>query len=78
MKKLSLKNLNLGVNDLLQKQQLKSIFGGYGSGSCGYKSPNGEVWCGLSANQAAAAAANNGGYWCCQSCASNGGSASYC
>lgn len=32
MKKLSLKNLNLGVKDLLQREQLKSVFGGYNFG----------------------------------------------
>ncbi len=31
MKKLSLKKLNLGVGDLLQRDELKSVFGGYGS-----------------------------------------------
>ena len=28
MKKLSLKSLNLGANDLLQRNQLKTVFGG--------------------------------------------------
>ncbi|OQD42717.1 hypothetical protein BUL40_09355 [Croceivirga radicis] len=32
MKKLSLKKLNLGADELLQKEQLKTVFGGYGSG----------------------------------------------
>ena len=32
MKKLSLKKLNLNVSDLLKKEQLKSVFGGYGGG----------------------------------------------
>lgn len=32
MKKLSLKMLNLNHDDLLQREQLKSIFGGYGGG----------------------------------------------
>lgn len=30
MKKLNLKKLNLGADDLLQREQLKSVFGGYG------------------------------------------------
>ncbi len=30
MKKLSLKNLKLEANDMLQRDQLKSVFGGYG------------------------------------------------
>ncbi|WP_026808949.1 hypothetical protein [Arenibacter latericius] len=34
MKKLSLKNLKLNSNDLLQREQLRSVFGGYGGGSC--------------------------------------------
>lgn len=35
MKKLSLKKLNLAADDLLQKEQLKTIFGGYGGlGTC--------------------------------------------
>ena len=33
MKKLSLKNLKLEANDMLQRNQLKTVFGGY-SGSC--------------------------------------------
>ncbi len=32
MRKLSLKNLKLEAIDMLQKNQLKSIFGGYGGG----------------------------------------------
>lgn len=32
MKKLSLKSLNLETKDLLQKNQLKAVFGGYGGG----------------------------------------------
>ncbi|MFS4457135.1 hypothetical protein [Maribacter sp. 2304DJ31-5] len=34
MKKLSLKKLNLNTGDLLQKEQLKTVFGGFG-GYCG-------------------------------------------
>lgn len=30
MRKLSLKNLKLEVNDMLQRNQLKTVFGGYG------------------------------------------------
>lgn len=30
MKKLNLKNLKLNSNDLLQREQLKTVFGGYG------------------------------------------------
>lgn len=32
MKKLSLKNLKLDGNDLLKREQLKTVLGGYGSG----------------------------------------------
>ncbi|MDO5969738.1 hypothetical protein Q4Q35_07955 [Flavivirga aquimarina] len=32
MKKLSLKNLKLGADDMLQRNQLKSVLGGYGLG----------------------------------------------
>ncbi|WP_136468922.1 hypothetical protein [Flagellimonas onchidii] len=35
MKKLSLKKLNLSKDDLVQKEQLKTVFGGYGGyGGC--------------------------------------------
>ncbi len=34
MKKLSLKSLKLGANDLLQREQLKTVFGGYSDGPC--------------------------------------------
>ncbi len=35
MKKLSLKNLKLEANDLLERNQLKSVFGGYSNGNEG-------------------------------------------
>lgn len=34
MKQLSLVKLNLDVAELLPKEKLKTIFGGYGSGEC--------------------------------------------
>ncbi len=34
MKKLSLKKLNLNAGDLLQREQLKAVFGGYETYSC--------------------------------------------
>lgn len=47
MKKLSLKNLKLGVDEMLQRNELKSVFGGYGGssaeGSCAIKCASG-VW----------------------------------
>ena len=80
MKKLSLKNLKLETNDMLQRNQLKTVFGGYGppgSGTCGYRNDMGVI-CGLSKEVAMEQVTLFGGYWCCGSCASNGGPASYC
>lgn len=34
MKKLSLKNLKLEANNMLERNQLKTIFGGYGATQC--------------------------------------------
>ncbi|TGV03104.1 hypothetical protein [Flavivirga rizhaonensis] len=34
MKKLNLKKLKLNADNLLQRDQLKSVFGGYGDGTC--------------------------------------------
>ncbi|UOY04902.1 hypothetical protein L0P88_13170 [Muricauda sp. SCSIO 64092] len=36
MKKLSLKKLDLNANDLLQREQLKSVTGGYDGFYCAY------------------------------------------
>ncbi len=50
MKKLSLKKLKLEASDLLQRNQLKSVFGGYG----GYHgSGNGLCTCKLSSTSSA-------------------------
>ncbi|MBY5959208.1 hypothetical protein KUV50_13730 [Membranicola marinus] len=66
----------LGIS--IPKDQLKMILGGYG-GSCGYIDNNGNEMCGLSQAEARHMAEGIPGYyWCCESCASNGGSASYC
>ncbi|NKI24940.1 hypothetical protein HCG49_00020 [Arenibacter sp. 6A1] len=46
MKKLSLKNLNLGVDNLLQREQLKTVFGGYGGDGC----PEGHARCSCTAS----------------------------
>lgn len=43
MKKLSLKNLSLGANDMLQRNELRTIFGGYGNGC-----PDGHARCSCS------------------------------
>jgi len=71
MKKLSLKNLNLGANDMLQRNQLKTIFGGDGgytgnTGTCAYQY-NGYVIIDASRESAQS---NTTGYWCCDSCCS--------
>ncbi|WP_100627934.1 rSAM-modified peptide [Algoriphagus formosus] len=64
---------------------MKKITGGYGQGiliapgTCGWVDRTGYPVCNIS--KGAAQMLNMlhpGGYWCCQSCASRGGSASYC
>ncbi|MDO9553459.1 hypothetical protein [Rhodonellum sp.] len=77
MKKFNLEMLRPTSDEVLERSQMKKITGGYG-GSCGYRHPSGQVWCGMSSSQAQGAYANGGGNWCCGSCLSNGGSASYC
>ncbi|MEP1488878.1 MAG: hypothetical protein ABJK28_10665 [Algibacter sp.] len=62
MKKLSLKKLNLGANDMLQRNQLKTVLGGYG-GSGSYEcycknSDNGAAWFG------GVSSCQNCGDWC--------------
>ncbi|MDO5969547.1 hypothetical protein Q4Q35_06990 [Flavivirga aquimarina] len=42
MKKLSLKKLKLGADDMLQRNQLKSVLGGYGLGENAWE----ECWSG--------------------------------
>lgn len=78
MKKLSLKDLKLEADEMLQRNQLKTVLGGdYGNdggGTCGYKHPNGSTWCNISYYTAYNAYLKNGGNWCCDSCSS----ASYC
>lgn len=63
--------------NILSKDQMRMMSGG---GTCGYTTgvEGGGIWCGLSKETAMLAQSNYGGYWCCDSCASNGGSASYC
>lgn len=71
MKKLSLKNLKLEANDMLQRNQLKSVFGGYGgynTGTCAYQNVHGWVVIDASKSTAQAGAAESGGHWCCDSC----------
>lgn len=80
MKKLSLKNLEFEANELLQRNQLKRVLGGYSApGSCGWRSADGStVNCGYSYDDVSYWVNYYGGYYCCSSCKSNGGSASYC
>lgn len=72
-------NLNFkNIKGLLSRDEMRQIKGGSG-GSCGFRTDNrSHIFCNLTMAQAQRAAAKNGGYWCCASCASNGGSASYC
>ncbi|MGV8815867.1 MAG: hypothetical protein ACOH2D_17330 [Gelidibacter sp.] len=73
MKKLSLKNLKLGADDMLQRSQLKTVFGGYGGGSC-QSWVNGTHSTGLSVSDAQGdyAFCIENGYsscgYCCASC----------
>lgn len=69
MKKLSLRNLKLGNDDLLQREQLKTVFGG--NTGCAYQGGNG--YAGISDPNMAymtamAGSIQNGGYFCCASC----------
>lgn len=74
-----MKNVNFrDIKGALSREEMRKVKGG---GSCGFKVPNGlqhGVNCNLSKAEAQSFASRYGGYWCCQSCASNGGSASYC
>ena len=81
MKKLNLEKLKLAAEDVLQRSQMTTIYGGSGggSGTCGVKLSNGEPFCGMTYSEAYSVFQNNpGSNWCCDSCQSNGGSASYC
>lgn len=49
MKKLSLKNLKLGVNDILQRDHLKSVLGGYYAPGCKECKKNGDCGSGVCA-----------------------------
>ncbi len=70
--------MKLASEEVLQKSEMGDIYGGSGSGTCGYQDPSGYTVCNLSASQASGYQAQYGGYYCCDSCGSNGGSASYC
>lgn len=77
MKKLSKLDLE---SRMLSNEELITIKAGSGGGTCVLKKSNGEVVCGISMAEASGWANyyGSGNYWCCDSCASNGGSASYC
>lgn len=69
MKKLSLKNLKLDADDILQRHQLKTIMGGSSSGSCAFQSGNGMSGIsGVDRNHAEWGSGQTGGNWCCDSC----------
>jgi hypothetical protein len=69
---------------MLSFEELVNFRGGSGSGvtsgTCGLRKSNGETHCSMSRQEAEGWANHygSGNYWCCDSCASNGGSASYC
>ncbi|WNJ20367.1 hypothetical protein [Pontibacter sp. G13] len=79
----------MSFDQLLKKQtqklsplEMKLVSGGL-MGTCGILLPHGGVACNLSQEEAEGTADllsvdGNVAYWCCESCASNGGSASYC
>ena len=76
MKKISLKNLKFEASEILRRNQLKTVLGGYGdeTGSCGWRSADGStVNCGYSYADVSFWQTYHGGYYCCQSCRSNGG-----
>lgn len=72
MKKLSLGKLKLASEEVLQRSQLASIYGGSdGFGTCGAGWNEGGVWkttCGWNMQTAQNIAAQKGGLWCCDSC----------
>ena len=67
--------LSLEASDLLQREQLKTVFGGYVSTGCAYQGGNG--YAGISSptmsySEAQSGASITGGYFCCASCCSVG------
>lgn len=62
------------IKGMLSRDEMRKVVGGYGT--CGVKISGG--FCGMSRWEAQRIAAQNHTYWCCDSCASDGGSASYC
>ena len=79
MKKLSLKKLKLEKSDLIERNQLKTVIGGYGgyggygdTGSCYYltgRDGDGAPIGGMRVSMdEAKEATSNGGNWCCSSC----------
>lgn len=73
MRKLSLNQLDLGEGNLLQRKQLKTVFGGYiSTGSCAYVTRNGDgeiyVEQNVSQETAQSIGSLDGNNWCCESC----------
>ena len=67
MKKLSLINLKLGANDMLQRNELKTVFGGYGGDGDGYQCCN--YWvCGMCVTGSSEDCSSYGGNVWGQSC----------
>jgi natural product precursor len=68
MKKLNLEKLKLAAEDVLQRSEMTTIYGGSG-GTCGYITAGGVNFCGVS-QAVALANVGPGGNWCCDSCSS--------
>ncbi|WP_439487349.1 hypothetical protein [Algoriphagus sp.] len=81
MKKLSLGRINLLSDEVLERSQLSTIYGGLGGsefGTCGakWRNPDAEpndpnpyiVTCGWSMATAVSLATQNHGWYCCDSC----------
>ena len=87
MKKINLEMLRLTSDEVLERSQMKKITGGsvpdpgvlIGPGTCGWRDRSGYPVCNISSGSAQMLnMLYPGGNWCCESCASRGGSASYC
>ncbi len=73
MKKLSLNKMKLEAGDMLQREQLKTVFGGYSIGegtigTCAYQHPTLGVVVEASRETAERRAKRFGTHWCCESC----------
>jgi hypothetical protein len=73
MKKLNLEKLKLAAEDVLQRSQLSTIYGGSVqcipvSGTCAYKDTSGYTVCNISRATAECYVNKYGGNWCCTNC----------